>query len=328
MPALSIIIPMKNEENNIRLCLESILANSFPGEKYEIICVDNGSSDRTIEVAREYTKNVYQLPDKTISALRNYGAQKAQGEYLAFVDSDCVADRSWINAASIYFGNEHIVCFGSTPDIPADATWVQKTWYLNKQIREDVQQVEWLESMNLFVKRDVFLELGGFNEKLVTCEDVDLCYRIGQKYKIISDKRIRVVHLGEARTLREFFKKEMWRGQGNLAGVREHGLKLKEIPSIALPVYYALLPLVFFGTIAAYDFLTAMILLIIIAVIPSALISIYIAVKASKYDYLFKGAAVYLTFFIARAVSLVRSAIFNQSINSQERSKKEEILLK
>jgi len=209
MLKVSIIIPMKNEENNIRLCLDSIAGNSYPKEEYEIICVDNGSTDRTLEVARGYTKNVYQLPDNTISALRNYGAQRAQGEYLAFIDSDCVADKFWLQSASMYFGSENMVCFGSTPEIPADATWVQKTWYLNKQIRSDVQRVEWLESMNLIVKKDVFRELGGFNEKLETCEDVDLCYRIGQKYQIISDKRIRVVHLGEAKTLGEFFKKEM-----------------------------------------------------------------------------------------------------------------------
>ena len=305
MLKVSIIIPMKNEENNIRLCLDSIAGNSYPKEEYEIICVDNGSTDRTLEVARGYTKNVYQLPDNTISALRNYGAQRAQGEYLAFIDSDCVADKFWLQSASMYFGSENMVCFGSTPEIPADATWVQKTWYLNKQIRSDVQRVEWLESMNLIVKKDVFRELGGFNEKLETCEDVDLCYRIGQKYQIISDKKIRVVHLGEAKTLGEFFKKEMWRGKGNLRGLKEHGLKFKEIPSILLPLYYLLLPLIFFVLLLVNDILFAIISLIMLLAGPPLLISIYLTGRMSKYRYIVKASIIYLVYFIARAISLI-----------------------
>jgi glycosyltransferase involved in cell wall biosynthesis len=305
MLKVSIIIPMKNEENNIRLCLDSIAGNSFPKEQYEIICIDNGSTDRTLEVASSYTKNLYQLPDATISALRNYGAQRAQGEYLAFIDSDCAADTSWLQAASMYFGSESMVCFGSTPDIPSDATWVQKTWYLSKQIRSDVQRVEWLESMNLIVKKDVFREVGGFNEKLVTCEDVDLCYRIGRKYQIISDKKIRVVHFGEAKTLGEFFKKEIWRGKGNIRGLKEHGLKIKEIPSIVLPLYYLLLPLVFLVLLLVKGIMVAVISLIMLFAVPPVLISIYITGRMSKYSYIFKASIVYLVYFVARAISLI-----------------------
>ncbi len=71
---VSIIIPMKNEEKDIGSCLKSILDNSFSREDYEIICVDNGSTDRTVELAEKYTPSVYSIPDKTISYLRNYGA--------------------------------------------------------------------------------------------------------------------------------------------------------------------------------------------------------------------------------------------------------------
>jgi len=305
MLKVSIIIPMRNEEKNIQLCLDSIACNSFPKEQYEIICVDNGSTDRTLEIASGYTKNLYQLPDTTISAMRNYGAQRAQGEYLAFIDSDCVADKSWLQSASMYFGSESIVCFGSTPDIPSDATWVQKTWYLSKQIRSDVQPVEWLESMNLIMKKDVFLEVGGFNEKLETCEDVDLCYRIGQKYQIISDKKIRVVHLGEAKTLGEFFRKEVWRGKGNLKGLKEHGLKLKEIPSIVLPLYYLLLPPIFLLLLFVNGTLFAIMSLVVLLAGPPLLVSIYVTGRMSNFRYVFQASMVYLVYFIARAISLI-----------------------
>ena len=297
---------MKNEEKFIESCLKSILDNSYPKEKYEIVCIDNGSTDKTKELAKKYTTSVYSIPDKTISYLRNYGAKKAKGEYLAFVDADCIVDRLWMEAASVYFKNENIVCFGSTPGIPVDTTWVQKTWYLNKGMRKDVQEVEWLESMNLFVKRDKFMEIGGFNESLVTCEDVDLCYRISKKYKIISDKSIKSIHLGEARTLTEFFKKELWRGKGNLKGLKENGIKLKEIPSSVLALYYVMLPFVSLIRLYVKGQLFAVLYVVSLLIAPPLLISIKIATKTSEYNYILKAATIYLVYFTARAISLIR----------------------
>ncbi len=301
----SIIIPMKNEENNIDSCLESILDNSFSRRNYEIICVDNGSTDRTVELAEKYATSIYCIPDKTISYLRNYGAQKAQGEYLAFVDADCVVGKAWLDAASVYFDNEKIVCFGSTPEIPVDATWVEKAFHLNSTMKKDIQQVEWLPSANIIVKKDVFWEIGGFNESLETCEDVDLCYRIDQKYKIISDKKIKAVHLREPKTIKELFRKELWRGKNNLNGLKEHGLKIKEIPSIVLPLYYLILPIIFITLLCLKGVIFAVLSFMLLFFTPAFLVSILVTFKARKYHYILKTFAVYLTYFVSRAVSLV-----------------------
>lgn len=306
MVDVSVIIPVKNGETYIDACLESIFNCNYPRDKYEVIVVDNGSTDSTVNIAKSRGVSVYKKPGVSISALRNYGAEMAQGTILAFTDVDCIVDESWMGAASGYFKDEKVACFGSTPGIPANASWVQKTWYLNKEIRKDIQRVDWLESMNLFVKKDVFSKVGGFNERLETCEDVDLCYRIGEKYHIVSDKRIKAIHLGEARTLNEFFKKEMWRGKGNLKGLKEHGIKLKEIPSIVLPLYYLILPIIFFALLYINDILFATAFSVILLVSPPLLISIYVTNRISRFNYLFKASIVYLVYFIARAVSIVR----------------------
>ena len=296
---------MKNEEDCIESCLKAVLNNSYTREQYEIICIDNGSVDNTVELAKKYTTNVFQVPDKTISCLRNYGAQKAQGEYLAFVDADCVVDGEWLKAASIYFDNQDVVAFGSTPEIPYDSSWVQKAWYINKGKRREVQLVEWLESMNLFVRKDVFWSLDGFNENLETCEDVDLCYRIGAKYKIVSDKRIKSIHSGEAKTLLEFFKKEMWRGKSNITGLKEHGLRLKELPSIVLPLYYLSIPIISFVALFLFNFGLAALSFVILLIMPPLLISTCLSYKVSKYDYILKSTVVYFVYFIARAVAIL-----------------------
>jgi glycosyltransferase involved in cell wall biosynthesis len=296
---------MKNEARFIEGCLKAIRNNDYPKDAYEIICVDNGSTDQTVGLAKTLADQVYQIPNQTISYLRNFGAQKAVGAYLAFVDADCIVDPLWLKAASHYFNRQDIVCFGSTPTIPKDATWVQRTWYLHKDMRQDVQPVNWLESMNLFVRKDVFSKVGGFNEFLMTCEDVDLCYRIGENHTILSDKKVRVVHLGEAATLKEFFFKELWRGSSNIKGIMEHGIKLKEMPSILIPLYYLALPLTFLIIWRNKGFKFALVSFFFLLTCPAFFIALYMTQKAGKPDYTLKAFIVYLLYFISRAVALV-----------------------
>lgn len=243
---VSIIIPCFNEEENIGACLDSIFSINYPENRFEVIIVDNGSVDKTLEIVKLYPVKILENQIKNVSGLRNLGAKKATGDILAFVDADCIVARDWLSAAQDYFDNHDIAAWGSPPIIPENATWVQKAWYIVRQRQEPVQDVDWLESMNLFVRKNRFLEINGFDETLVTCEDVDFSYRVQKYGKIISDAGIIVIHLGEAATVKEFIKKEIWRGAGNLDGLKRHGFSFKELPSLAIPIYFGfLIPLVF-----------------------------------------------------------------------------------
>ena len=246
----SIVIPVKNEEKKIGICLDSLSKLDWNRNEYEIIVVDNGSTDQTATIAREKADGVFILPELTISALRNFGAKMAKGEVLAFIDADCTVQEDWLRAASIYLAKKEIICFGSPPIVPDCATWVQKSWF---QVRRNMLcgEVEWLESMNMFVRRDIFIKAGGFNEKLVTCEDYDLSLRLKQIGTLIGDKRIVAVHHGEAATVLQFFRKEFWRGRGNLYGLKSHRITWKELPSIALPILYCAVALLVTGSLMA-----------------------------------------------------------------------------
>jgi glycosyltransferase involved in cell wall biosynthesis len=237
----SVIIPAKNEEATIGLCLDSIVNVDWDRSQYEVIVVDNGSSDGTVAIAREKGAQVFVKPELTISGLRNFGAGQASGDVLAFIDADCTVVSSWLAKASPYLDRKEVACFGSPPIVPEDAGWVPRAWFAVRNKGEELCETDWLESMNMFVRREIFAVSGGFDESLITCEDYDLSLRLKQHGSIMSDSSIVAVHHGEAATVGHFFRKELWRGKSNFAGMMQHGLTLSELPSLFAPSFHCLL---------------------------------------------------------------------------------------
>ena len=236
----SIIIPAKNEQKLLPSCLASLSRLDYPKDAYEVLMVDNGSTDNTVAIAQQYGAQVFVCPELTIASLRNFGANNAQGKFLAFLDADCTVAPDWLTAASLWLGQADVCCFGGPPESPINGTWVQKTWYIVRCKQHMVEEVVWLESMNMFVRKDIFDRVHGFDETLVTCEDYDLSLRLGKHGRIVADKRIRVIHHGEAATLSHFYRKERWRGLSNFSGLGRHGLHLRELPSLLAPIAFVL----------------------------------------------------------------------------------------
>ena len=237
----SVIIPAKNEAANIGRCLDSIANVAWPRDQYEVIVVDNGSSDATVAIAQEKGAQVFSKPELTISGLRNFGAAHATGEILAFIDADCTVIHSWLEKASPYLMRKEVACFGSPPLVPEDATWVPKAWFAVRKKRVALGETDWLESMNMFVRREAYSASGGFDESLITCEDYDLTLRLKQHGSLMCDSSIVAVHHGEAATVGHFFRKELWRGKSNFAGMLQHGITMAEIPSLIAPTLHCLL---------------------------------------------------------------------------------------
>jgi len=302
----SIIIPAYNEEAFLPACLASIKNMDFPSDCYEIIVVDNGSSDRTREIAASYGATVFRDDHKNVSGLRNFGAKNARGRILAFVDADCVVSGNWLRAAEKYFDDDRLSAWGAPPIPPENSTWVQKSWYLVRKKEKNIQYVEWLESMNLFVRKDQFLSIGGFNESLVTCEDVDLSYRLLRRGKILSDQDIIVTHFGEARTVRIFMKKEIWRGHGNLRGMLSHGFLLKEIPSLMIPVIFGIvIPLLLCISLFTWD-LKYLLGALALFLMPNAPIVFKMRRKKVSPSEILKLLALMQAYYLARAIAIFK----------------------
>lgn len=305
---VSFIIPARNEQRMIGNCLDAINVLVQNRGLYECIVVDNGSVDQTPQIAKAKGAMVFTLPDVTISTLRNFGAQKSRGEFLAFIDCDCVVAKNWLQNALFRLRDPTVGCVGSYPIIPEECSWVQRAWALQNQVGADVEDVDWLPSMNIIVRRGAFMEVGGFNESLITCEDVDFCYRLKKKRcRIISDMNVKAVHYGEARTVLEFFEKERWRGQSNLQGFLSHGFSWREVPSLILPLFYLIcmtsLPFTLIQLLRGSP--GALTVNIGLMFLPASLLSVRTSLKARKFTSVAELTFLYFVYSIARAVALL-----------------------
>ncbi len=194
-----------------------MLANDYPRAQYEIIVVDNGSTDHTASLAGKYADRVLACPGLSVAAQRNAGAAQAKGRYLAFLDADCIAQNNWLRRAQERMQKELCVtdCRVVLPDNPS---WVEEAWF--GAPATDLSEVKYINSGNLFVPRAIFQQAGGFNEALRTGEDAEFALRAKKYLRIISDPAIQAVHLGNPKTLRMFIKREIWHGLGAFGSFR------------------------------------------------------------------------------------------------------------
>src|SRR5215510_10532530 len=215
-PLFSVIIPMRNEEENIARCLTSLQHLQISAEEFEVIVVDNGSSDRSVEVARQFqrfiNREILERPGIYISGARNAGAAVARGSYLAFLDADCEAKPEWLSQAARMISRGSPGVFGSFYLIPDGSSWVARNWYGDRE-RKEGGAVSDLPGGDLFVSRELFCRLQGFDESIQTNEDFEFCQRArADGMSICSLPELSVIHWGTPQSVAGFFRRHRWHG--------------------------------------------------------------------------------------------------------------------
>jgi len=231
---VSFVIPVRDDAGRLTRCLASIASNHSPAE---IIVADNGSRDRSPQVAADADAKVLPLPGVRVSELRNRGAAAASGDILAFVDADHEIAPTWVAAAIDALAPDRVGAAGALYTAPPGGTWVQRLYGALRGRTVGQRDVSWLGSGNLAVRRSVFEQVKGFDESLETCEDVDLCQRVrAAGFRIIGDERLESVHLGDPPTLAALFRAERWRGRDNFRVTLRGALTLSDMPSLVIPI--------------------------------------------------------------------------------------------
>jgi hypothetical protein len=233
---ISVIVPVKNDARRLASCLEHIGANKSAAN--EVIVVDNGSSDESALVARQWGATVLSRPDGKVAEIRNAAAAVASGELLAFIDADNLVGCSWTEAAIDVLQDPSVGAAGAAYVPPSDGTWVQRLYGVLRGGRTAGRHdTRWLGSGNLVVRRTVFQQVGGFDPTLEACEDVDLCQRLRKRgWRLVADERMTSIHLGDPESLTALFKGERWRGRDNVRVTLRGPVTVADVVSLAFPI--------------------------------------------------------------------------------------------
>lgn len=179
LPFVSVIVPHFNDFDNLAACLEALRRQTWPLERCEIIVADNNSTgglERVACIARGI--HVVPAPEQGAGPARNAGVAASQGEVLAFIDSDCLAEPDWlrVGVAALrhfdYVGGRVVTRIRSVERItPPEAYELVFAFNFKKYI----EQEKFSGTGNLFVPRAIFDRVGGFRKGV--SEDMDWCWR-------------------------------------------------------------------------------------------------------------------------------------------------------
>lgn len=222
MVNVSVIIPAYNASATIGNLLRALACQDY-NHPFEVIVVDDGSTDDTPRIVAEYANVRYVRQDNAgPAAARNRGAELAQGQYLCFTDSDCVPQSDWISKLLNGFSASDIgVVMGgygiANPESLLARGIHGEIIFRHVHLLSDYPKV--FGSYNFCAKKEVFSKVGGFHGgyRQASGEDNDLSYRISQAgYRIYFERKALVNHhhttlLGKY--LKEQFRHGFWRAK-------------------------------------------------------------------------------------------------------------------
>ena len=187
-PFVSVIIPVRNRPAEITACLHSLDQLDYPKGKLEIIVVDDASEDATPDEVVKFP-NIHLMRmqrHRQASFCRNRAAEIAKGGILAFIDSDCLADATWLRELVPAFRDRSLGALGGWVDAAVEEKQLDRYEKVKSALKiggwfkrsEQAERFFYVPTCNFLVRRAVFLGLGGFHEHLHVGEDVDFCWRM------------------------------------------------------------------------------------------------------------------------------------------------------
>jgi glycosyltransferase involved in cell wall biosynthesis len=199
--SLSVIIPVHNGGGKFRRCLASLKEST--SQAVEIIVVADGDTDGSYELAKRFGARVFRLPSpRGPGRARNFGASRAQGEVLFFIDADVMVPPQLIGKVRHAFKGEPEIdaLFGSYDDEPSEPNFLSQYrnllhHYVHQHGRENASTF-WAGCGA--IRRDIFMSIGGFDESYTrpSIEDIELGYRLKKAgYRIKLCKSLQVKHL-------------------------------------------------------------------------------------------------------------------------------------
>jgi len=221
-PEVSVIIPAYQAGKTIDRCLQSLARQTVAPETYEILVVDDGSTDEThARVAAHGGVRLLTQAHKGPAAARNLGAQHARGDIVLFTDADCEPAQDWLERMAAAFGNQEAVgakgaYLTKQRELVARFVQIEYEDKYDLMLRHMAQRngIDFVDTYAAGYRRDILVANGGFDTSFpcASVEDQEFSFRLAQQgYKLVFVPAARVYHWGHPRNVWAY-----WRGKFNI----------------------------------------------------------------------------------------------------------------
>ena len=223
----SVIIPAYNAEETLGACLEALDRQSTPKEDYEIIVVDDGSTDGTSKIAKGFNVIYMFQANQGPATARNRGVDTTRGDIILFTDSDCEPDHNWLQEMTNPFSDPDVVGVKGaykTKQTGLSARFAQAEFEDRYDLLLRHSFIDMIDTYSAAFRRNVFMDMGGFDEHFPVAnnEDTDLSYRLAAAgHKLVFNPKAFVYHT-HPDTLARYLKVKFWRGYWRMVVYRRH----------------------------------------------------------------------------------------------------------
>lgn len=183
-PKISVVVCSYNGSRTIRDTLEGLSRIEYPC--FEVIVVDDGSTDNTAQIASSFGAKVISVPNGGLSKARNIGLEAASGEIVAYIDDDAYPDPHWLQYLAAAFMETHQVGMGG-PNIPPEGDGPIAQCVANApggplHVLVSDHEAEHIPGCNMAFRKEALSEVGGFDPLFrIAGDDVDVCWRLQEK---------------------------------------------------------------------------------------------------------------------------------------------------
>ena len=223
----SVIIPAYNAEGTLGACLEALDHQSIPRDDYEVIVVDDGSTDGTSEISKGFNIEYILQSNHGPATARNKGAQAARGDIILFTDSDCIPDQNWIREMVSPFKDSEVIGVKGaykTRQRELAARFAQAEFEDRYDLLQKSPSIDMVDTYSAAFRKDVFQSMCGFDEgfPVPNNEDTELSYRLAAAgHKLIFNPKAFVYHT-HPKTFIKYLKLKFWRGYWRMVVYRRY----------------------------------------------------------------------------------------------------------
>jgi glycosyltransferase involved in cell wall biosynthesis len=316
MNFISIIMPAFNEEKYIEKSLIAVCELDYPRESFEIIVVDNGSKDSTVEIAKKYADKVLVIRDVRVGAVRNFGVKNSKGNIIAFLDSDCIPKQNWLSDSLNYMEKNKCDVVGGIYLLRDDPTWIESAWLVNPVPTDKLTSV--LVGGAIIAKKGAFIAAGMFNEKVNAGEDYALARALVEKGFVVHLAAVSaVVHLGYPSTVLSFIRRQFWHASSYLKSRKKGELDFVFLITAMFLTAFTIIPVAYFEPGVLMFSMPFIVVLPLLLTIKRVVAVKYLTFRLDSYLKMYVLDFLYL---IGRSLGLLKSILIECEILKDKKS--------